>query len=164
MDPAVRQLNQQYEKIIRKFPDNMDSLTKNSPVLPRCLKEKYKRGIYVFYENGKPIYVGRSRNITQRFRQHKQQSSDHHSATFAFMIARQDAEKAGVEMKKNGKSMTRDELQLDPIFKPFFSNAKKRVAEMHVQVIQIDDPIEQTLFEVYAALELKTEYNSWDMH
>jgi predicted GIY-YIG superfamily endonuclease len=142
----------------------MNRLKENSPVLFFNLENIPKRGIYVFYEKGRPIYVGRSRNLKQRFRQHKQQSSDHHSATFAFMIALQDAEKAGIEMKKDGKKMTRDVLQKDPAFRKIFSDAKRRVAGMQVQVISIDDPIEQTLFEVYAALELNTEYNHWDTH
>ena len=40
----------------------------------------------------------------------------------------------------------------------------RRVSEMQVQVLQMDDPIEQTLFEVYADLDLKTGYNTWDTH
>jgi hypothetical protein len=158
-------MNAQFDEITRKFPDNMKKLLKNPPVFPYELKEKILRGIYVFYENGTAIYVGRSRNITQRFRQHQQQSSDHHSATFAFLIAKMDAEKAGIAMQyKNGKYMTRFELEKYPPFKQLFSDAKKRVAMMKVQVIEIDDPVEQTLFEVYAALELKTKYNTWDTH
>lgn len=39
-----------------------------------------------------------------------------------------------------------------------------KFSEMQVQVLQMGDPIEQTLFEVYAALELKTEYNNWETH
>lgn len=158
-------MNVQFEEIIRKFPDNMEILLEKSPVSPAELTEKVLRGIYVYYENGTAIYVGRSRNITQRFRQHQQQSSDHHSATFAFLIAKMDAEKSGVNMQhKSGKNMTRDELQKYPPFKHFFSEAKRRVAMMKVRVIAIDDPVEQTLFEVYAALELKTKYNTWDTH
>jgi hypothetical protein len=113
----------------------------------------------VFYENGKPIYVGRSKNLRQRFRQHRHQSSGHNSATFAFMIARLDAEKEGVNIKR-----TREDLQNDPVFSPIFSKTKKRVSEMLIRVLPMDDPIEQTLFEVYAALELNTEYNNWETH
>jgi predicted GIY-YIG superfamily endonuclease len=156
-------MNAQFDEITRKFPDNMKKLLKNPPVSPYELKENILRGIYVFYENGTAIYVGRSRNITQRIREHQQQSSD--SEVFAFLIAKRDAEKAGMTLQyKNGKNMTRNELQKYPPFKQIFSDAKKRVAMMKVQVIGIDDPVEQTLFEVYAALELKTKYNTWDTH
>jgi len=152
-------MNTKYQDIISRFPNYMKKLTDDSPVLPYELENIPKRGIYVFYENGKPIYVGRSKNLKQRFRQHRQQSSGHNSATFAFMIAKLDAEKVGVDIKR-----TREELQDDPVFSPIFSKTKKRVSEMQVQVLQMDDPIEQTLFEVYAALELNTEYNNWETH
>jgi len=75
------------------------------------------------------------------------------------MIAKLDAEKDGVDIKR-----TRKELQSDSVFSPIFSKAKKRVSEMQVQVLPMDDPIAQTLFEVYAALEFNTEYNNWETH
>jgi predicted GIY-YIG superfamily endonuclease len=154
----------EFQEIINRFPGYMTELKKLPPVPTSELQNIPKRGIYVFYEDNKPIYVGRSKNLRQRFRQHGQPSSDHHSATFAFMIAKQDAEKNGVKMKKNGKNKTRKELQDDDHFSPYFINAKKRVSDMQVQVIPMEDAIEQTLFEVYAALELNTEYNKWDTH
>lgn len=138
----------------------MKDLQKSEPVTKNELKNVPKRGIYVFFENDKPIYVGRSKNLRQRLGQHSQQYSDHHSATFAFMIAKQDAEKRGINLHKR----TREDLQIDPEFSPIFSDAKNRVLNMKIQVIQMDDPVEQTLFEVYAALELNTEYNIWETH
>jgi hypothetical protein len=152
-------MSRTFEDIISTFPERMRELTERPPIPVSGLENIPVQGIYVFYENGKAIYVGRSRNLKQRFRQHRQQSSDHHSATFAFMIARQDAEKAGVNVER-----TRDDLEKDSIFSRYFSEAKKRVSDMQVQVLSMDDPIEQTLFEVYAALDLKTEYNTWDTH
>lgn len=152
-------MNEKYQEMIDNFPAFMITLTKDPPVPISALKNIPERGIYVFYENGRPIYVGRSKNLKQRFRQHRQPSSDHHSATFAFMIAKQDAEKAGIDIKR-----TRDQLDKDTQFSRIFDIAKKRVSDMQVQVLSMDNPIEQTLFEVYAALELKTEYNHWDTH
>jgi hypothetical protein len=45
-----------------------------------------------------------------------------------------------------------------------FLHAKERVSRMTVRVIEITDPIEQTLFEVYAALALGTVYNVFENH
>ena len=46
-----------------------------------------------------------------------------------------------------------------------FTEAKERVSKMSVRVIPIDDPITQTLFEVYASMALDTmEYNYFDTH
>ncbi|MGV8130327.1 MAG: GIY-YIG nuclease family protein [Methanolinea sp.] len=152
-------MNNQFQTIIEKFPEYMTNLLKTTPVHYSELKDIPKRGIYVYYENDNPIYVGRSQNLRQRLRQHRQQSSDHHSATFAFLIARRDAHKKGLQIKG-----TREELQNDPNFYQFFADAKLRIHNMKVQIFQIEDPIEQTLFEVYASLELKTEYNTWETH
>ena len=38
-----------------------------------------------------------------------------------------------------------------------------RVSKMQIRVIEIEDPVEQTLFEVYASLELETK-NEWGTH
>jgi len=35
---------------------------------------------------------------------------------------------------------------------------------MSVRVIESDHPIDQTIFEVYASMELKTPYNDFDTH
>ncbi len=137
----------------------MANLLKTTPVHYSELKDIPKRGIYVYYENDTPIYVGRSQNLRQRLQQHRQQSSGHHSATFAFLIARKDAYRTGLHIQG-----TREDLQKHNDFSQLFTDAKIRVQNMKVQILRMDDPIEQTLFEVYAALELKTEYNTWETH
>lgn len=155
----VFSMNVQFQTTIEKFPEYMTNLLKTTPVHYSELKDIPKRGIYVYYENDNPIYVGRSQNLRQRLRQHRQQSSDHHSATFAFLIARRDAYKTGLHIKG-----TREDLQKNNNFSQLFADAKRRVQHMKVQILQMDYPVEQTLFEVYAALELKTEYNTWETH
>ena len=35
---------------------------------------------------------------------------------------------------------------------------------MQIKVVKIQNPVEQTFFEVYAALELKTPHNEWRNH
>jgi hypothetical protein len=35
---------------------------------------------------------------------------------------------------------------------------------MQVRVVEVIDPIEQTVFEVYAALVLRTPYNNFENH
>ena len=51
---------------------------------------------------------------------------------------------------------------------PFFMNTDildLQQSTMPVRVIQIDDPITRTLFEVYASLALETkEFNDFDTH
>ena len=150
-------MNEKFKEIVEKFPGYMRKLLEKPPVPANELKDIPKKGIYVFFENSKPIYVGRSRNLTQRFKQHSQQSSDFNSASFAFMIAKLNAKKDGVPIKKTRTT-------LHEKFIPYFDKAKSRVSNMLVQVTEVNDPVEQTLFEVYASLELKTEYNKWETH
>lgn len=114
-------------------------------------------GIYVLYEDEKPIYVGRSDRLKERLLEHGQPSGWSESATFAFILAK---EKFG----KDAASMSRRELQETPRFKCLFTAEKARIREMGVRVVAIKDPIEQTIFEVYAHLALKTPYNSFEVH
>jgi|SRR3972149_3436111 len=118
-------------------------------------------GIYVFLENDRPIYVGRSNNIRQRIDLHCRNSSDANSASFAFNLAKEHYEtKFG-----STKGTSRKELSLNPAFDALFDNAKERVSRMKIRIVEIGDPITQTIFEVYAALKLKTtKYNDFDTH
>ena len=114
----------------------------------------------MFYENGMPLYVGRSNRLRERILEHGRPSSVHNSATFAFLLAVEEAKKLGRECK----SMTRDLLQVNPEFKDLYLQAKNRVSDMKIRAIEVIDPIDQTVFEVYAALKLRTRYNSFENH
>lgn len=83
--------------------------------------------------------------------------NDRYTATFAFRLAKQ-----GCEQLSAGR--TDAELESHPKFKPVFMAAKNRVSKMKVQYVEIRDPIEQTLFEVYAAESLGTKHNSFETH
>jgi len=117
-------------------------------------------GIYVLWEGSEALYVGRTGNLKQRLRQHGQRSSTHYSASFAFNLAKGEAQKSGLvtEGRKRG------ELQADPAFSDCFERAKERVRQMHVTAIEVASPILQTLFEVYVHLELGTRYNDFENH
>ncbi len=118
------------------------------------------KGIYVFYENGEPKYVGRSDRLKDRILEHGRASSSHGSAPFAFNIAR----KKFWETRPDRDSMFRSALEQDPDFAPLFCQAKRRVRRMGIRVVEIQDPIEQTIFEVYAHLKLRTCFNSFKNH
>ena len=132
-----------------------------SALLTRAsLQNVPQRGIYAFYENEMPLYVGRSNRIRRRIQQHGRPSSGHNSATFAFRLALEAAK--GQRFDLTG--MQRSQLETNLRFKGLYDAAKSRVAAMGVRVIQIDDPVEQTIFEVYAALTLATPYNEFENH
>jgi hypothetical protein len=61
-------------------------------------------------------------------------------------------------------TIRRRNLSKDQDFKSVFLEPKKRVAAMEVRFVEIEDPLLQALFEVYAALYLKTPWNDFSNH
>jgi hypothetical protein len=116
-----------------------------------------KAGIYVFYdEPDQPRYVGRTRNLRRRLRQHAHPDATHYSASFAFARARRE----GWDPLKK---LTRAALAADPAFAQLFAQHRQRVGQMWVRWVEEEDDIVQTLLEVYAAVTLGTtpDYNSF---
>lgn len=119
-----------------------------------------KAGIYLFSEGVTPIYIGQTRNLRARLRQHTSSSSRENQASLAWRIALAEAKDAG-----HAVSGTRKELEADELFATHFRSAKERVAAMDVRFIELDDPVIRTVFEIYAARALGTdEFNSWETH
>lgn len=117
-------------------------------------------GIYRFTEAGRPVYVGQSRKLRGRLRQHTVARARQNEASFAFNIAKAEASRAGVDI-----THFREVLQADPAFKIHFDLAKTRVAAMAVRIIELADPVERTMFDFYASLALGTgERNKFETH
>jgi hypothetical protein len=116
-----------------------------------------KGGIYVFYQEEQPIYVGRTRNLRKRIRQHSHPGSNHNSASFAFLMARRET--AGLSLPK----LTRLALAEHASFEPVFAQCRTRIGEMLIRWVEEEDPIVQSLLEIYAAVTLQTtnHYNSF---
>lgn len=104
--------------------------------------------------------------MRQRLQDHGRRSSTHNKATLAFTMASVLA--AGQGLDSIG-AFSRDELQRDPEFKKWFDATKETVRSMGIRVVEVTDPIEQAVFEVYAALELGTTreqggFNDFENH
>ena len=153
-----------FQDVIDKMPvygqELMDceAIPMNTRADRRALGSKLpaREGVYVLYERGRPMYVGRSDNLKTRLLDHGLSSGGSETATFAFNIAK--------ERFPNPSSMTRRELVRDPEFQIHFREAARRVRLMEVRAVGISDPIEQTIFEVYASMMLDTPYNSFENH
>lgn len=113
-------------------------------------------GNYVFYENGLPLYVGRSRRLRSRLQEHGRDSSGHNDANFAFLLAYEAAEAQNIDITR-----TRSVLSGCGQFSPVFLACKRRVAAMSVRFLSVPDDLEQGLLEVYAALALPTRFNDF---
>lgn len=117
-------------------------------------------GIYLFSEEDQPLYVGQTRKLRQRLRNHTDPLGKNNAATFAFLVAKTEAEKAGVDMAQYRKALEEDQQ-----FVAHFDAAKHRVSEMDVRWIELAGPIERSLFEIYAAMALDTMiFNSFETH
>lgn len=153
-----------FGEVIDKMPGYMDELV-NCEALAmyatadrRALRRRLSagKGVYVLYERDEPMYVGRSDKLPDRLLEHGRPSGDSETASFAFNIAK--------EQFPGNTSMSRNDLQSDERFQPLFDAAKERVRRMVVRVVAVENPIEQTILEVCAHMELNTPFNSFENH
>lgn len=151
---------------LEPYEKNMDSLFKelneefnNSKILkkedlPSC------RGIYVFYENEKAIYVGRTNNIKKRINAHIQRGSGSEKASFAFNLAKRNF------LIDNEIKMKRKDFIDKDEFRKIFEDHKSNLANLDFKFIVIDNDILQTMFEPYLAYKLGTypHNNTFENH
>lgn len=117
-------------------------------------------GIYLFSELDHAIYIGQTRKLKQRLRNHTNPLAKNNKATFAFLLAKDQAEQAGVDINQ-----FRAQLEVDQEFVGHFKDAKLRVSEMDVRFIELAGPIERSVLEIYASLALDTlVFNSFETH
>ena len=118
-------------------------------------REAPTKGVYVFYECARPIYVGRSNRVRARLREHGADSSGRHSATFALKLLRKKLDGPAGTAKEIVERHGRE-----------YRSQRERVRAMTFRAVSVEDQLLQTLFETYAILELGTypEYNDFDTH
>lgn len=110
-------------------------------------------GCYVLLER-EPAYVGISRGVFKRLREHVT-GTTHFTATLAYRMAAEEHPFEG----------SRSEAMADAAFRAVFEAKRAYVRTMRVAAVQIDNPVELYLFEVFAALELKTKtWNTFRTH
>lgn len=115
-------------------------------------------GIYVLYEGDRPVHVGRTRKLRKRLQGHCSES--HYHASFAFKRARIET---GIKADyRPGNS--RVALAADEHFRPVFMRHVALVRTMSYRFLQVDDPVDQYLLELYAAMELGTSMDEFDTH
>jgi hypothetical protein len=137
---AVESLHPKYEQLIAH---------KGGNDLP-------KNGVYIFHENGRPIYVGRSRNIPRRRKDHISDAPN--KAALARLIA---CEQLGIE-RNYGKG--RDKYKSHPGFAAAFQIACNRVRAMEFRAVEECDPTRQALLEIYCAIAAHAPFNDFDVH
>ena len=113
------------------------------------------RGIYIFYENDVPIYVGISRGILRRLKNHFL-GKTHFEASLAYLIARNSHDnEIGIYMGERSKFP----------FDKYLSNIQSDMRQnWKISIIPIEDSYEMYFTEFYLACEMKTKWNSFETH
>jgi len=155
-------LKEVFDSHIKALPILLKTLLEMHPINPISLPQIMPlKGIYLFSENGNHLYVGRTNNIKKRIQNHCRLGASHNQATFAFRVARSDTNQHKASYKTEG---LRKQLEDDPIFGPAFIKAKERIRNMELRFVEINDPVLQALFEIYASMILKTPFNDFENH
>lgn len=111
-------------------------------------------GCYVLLHEESPFYVGISRVVIARLRQHGT-GKTHFDASLAYRMA----------CDKIEHDFTRNEAMKDPEFRRAFAEAQELLEGSSVAFVEIDNPLELYLFEPYCAMELDTnKWNSFRTH
>jgi hypothetical protein len=155
MDPKFRalveSLEPRYLALLAMEPVRFGSLP---PTMP-------ERGIYLFSEGARHLYVGRTNRLRKRLQNHCRLSGTHFTATFAFRIARETTGKTRASYAKEG---SRSHLSQDAVFRPAFEAAKNKVNVLDIRFVEETDAVRQALLEIYVASALQTPYNDFDNH
>ena len=152
-------MHEKFKLRVDKLPNQLQSLMNCNAVTRTNLASVPKRGVYLFLENEKPIYVGRTDRMRARLTEHGRKGAGNNDASFAFRLAKSEAKRMNLEI--TGK---RKEIEIHPEFSKLFTVAKQRVAAMQIKYIEINDSVDQYLFEVYASEVLQTPFNDFENH
>jgi len=154
-DELSRKVLPQYIKKLRKRIDSpipfADFNVKG--VGPVTLQRRFgldhdPTGCYVLLDGDKPIYVGISKQLIKRLREHVR-GADHLSATLAYRIASQ----------KYPHGMTAKRAMQNPKFRARFEEARSYLLTLNVAFVEIENPLELYLFEPYCAMKLDTGFD-----
>jgi predicted GIY-YIG superfamily endonuclease len=155
MDAAFKQfvdsLHPSFEQLMLMTPLNMAAI-------PPRLPEKC---IYLLSEGTNHLYVGRTRRLRQRLRQHSIVGAQHNQAVFAFKLAREVTGRLAATYSIAGSRLA---MCAEPLFSEAFTQAKTRVRNMDLRFVEEEDPTRQALLEIYVSVVLGTKYNDFDTH
>ena len=155
-------LHEAFKAYVESMHGSFERLTGMEPItIATVPKDAPSECIYLFSEGSRHLYVGRTRHLRQRLRQHSIPAAQHNQAVFAFRLAREKTGRITAAYSKEGSRLA---LSSDIEFGPAFIDAKKRIREMQVRYVEERDPLRQALLEIYVSVVLKTPYNDFNTH
>lgn len=144
------------ESLAPKLSLLLDSPASSGGQLPAVMP---RSGVYLFTENGKHLYVGRSNNIRRRYALHTLPGSQHNQASFAYRLARNS-----LQLLTSRPSIGRAAFAALPEFKAAFNREKARIRMMQFRWVEQENQNYQAVLEIYAAVALDTPYNDFKTH
>jgi len=142
-----------------KFSDKLTRVIRNNNVFDSLGyktnepedKPKEFKGIYIFIDNETPVYVGISRSVFRRLKQHGW-GKTHNQCTFAYNLAKYELH--GKEFKKERKEFPEETLE----------SAREIVRSYKVALFHVENDFDLYFLEVAVAGLLKTKWNSFRTH
>lgn len=154
-------MDARFREIIESLHPSYVKLMEAQPTSGAPPKDK-SNGVYLFSEGDRHLYVGRAKNITNRYDWHCIPASDHNRASFAFKLAREATGHTKPSYQKG--EFSRAGLMLNPEFLAAFTEAKARVRRMSFRYVSEPNATRQALLEAYVCIVLQTPYNDFDTH
>jgi predicted GIY-YIG superfamily endonuclease len=156
-----RAMHQSFLRYAEGLHPSFERLTTMAPVtIPTLPRDAPSEGIYLLGEKGRHLYVGRTRRLRNRLREHSIPSAQHNQAVFAFRLAREMTGRMMADYAGEGRRAAL--VMNDPEFMAAFRAAKARVRAMEVRYVEEKDPLRQALLEIYVAVVCGTPYNDFN--
>jgi predicted GIY-YIG superfamily endonuclease len=152
-------LNKKFTEYVAALHLLTEGLRNSVPLTPDQIACLNSPGLYSFSENGKVLYIGRTKNFRKRHKNHCDVKSGENTAAFAFLLARQETGNVKAAYSKVGG---RKALMKDPAFNMAFQQAKAKIRRMEVRFVEVSDHNLQHLLELYASMELDSAHNKFE--
>lgn len=152
-------------EIFRAFTEGLhpkfEALMAQMPMSHGSLRPEIRgSGVYLFSENGKSLYVGRTRNVRRRYGEQTRPSSRNNAAPFAYKLACEATGAAKASYRAGPNS--RDGRMHNPEFAAAFSASLARVRTMDFRFVEETDPTSQCLLEIYVSVVCGSPYNDFN--
>src|SRR5262245_25075845 len=121
-------MDETFAKLVNDLAPKLQTLRAMTPASNGKLPVNMpQRGVYLFSEAGKHLYIGRSNNLRRRYGLHCRPGAMHNQASFAFHLARQATNNLQATYRSEG---SRAWLVEQPTFLEAFTAAKVRIRAM----------------------------------
>jgi len=120
-------------------------------------------GVYLFTENGKHLYVGRSNDLRGRYGRHCRPGATERQAAFAFQLAREKPPGASFAPTSRTNTAGR-RLPTCRNFMPRSWQQRSEFGTWSTVLLRRPTRISQALLEIYCSVVLQTPYNDFKTH